>query len=408
MGQVVGRSIGPDHYLPLLGGRRCYPALVALTSAAFFYSLPSPFGLARSVASGASNEGLFVVNLLFFAGTAAGCMIVATVASAARGEWGEQVSRIAEVTALTCLVLATMFFVLVALHHRPPPARADVDSLSRAVWDAAILTIYLGNALALGYVASHASVLRRAVSTSTRGRFLRLPVAVLAVLTSVASEQKRAVLGKLTPVMIPAAVLLSVVPAWVSALLPLEPSWYPVALGVLFYVSVLSGSLALVIVAAVGGRAVHVLPIGEGPIRRLGTVLGFAIPVLGYCLFAEMQFVARASDPVRMHVFHEIVAGPYAPIFWGESIAGVFIPAVLLFVWPRPSVARIGVAALLVSASVLVERWYLVIPAALGHAHRLWAPGGYAPSPSEIVLTLATYGIGFVVYVVAARTLIGR
>ena len=56
--------------------------------------------------------------------------------------------------------------------------------------------------------------------------------------------------------------------------------------------------------------------------------------------------------------------------------------------------ARIGLAALLVLLGTLAERWTLVVPAFLGHAHFFFANGGYHPSLAEILTTLGTYALG--------------
>lgn len=60
-------------------------------------------------------------------------------------------------------------------------------------------------------------------------------------------------------------------------------------------------------------------------------------------------------------------------------------------------------AALLVVLGVLVERWNTVVPVLFGHAHPLYAAGGYAPTTPEPLLTVVAYAVGFVIYLSLTR-----
>lgn len=392
-----------ERCLPLISGSKVYPLLLGLALAIFLYSLPGRVGLAAAQMGDHVTCALYVVNFIFFTGAGAGAIIVGTMAHALGVERARPVARVAELGAISSLLLATMFLVLDLSQlgyfwHLLSGTRFTGLPGPHLV----ILATYLANALALGYLATRADLLLSLAPRLPASMVDRL--AALGLALACITPARAPTLGEITALLVPAVVLLHSVPAWIFGLLDAELGVYAVAVAAFFYVSSLASGLALVVVTAVVGRAFLGLQVSEQVIRGLGRILLLLVPILGYGLFAEMQLVIAVREPASAHLFGEMVRGAYAPFFWFALLGGAIVPVFLLALPRSLTTGRIGLAALLVVMAVLVERWSLVIPTVLGHAHHLYGAGGYAPRPFDLLATLGAYAIGLLVWVLLGRT----
>jgi molybdopterin-containing oxidoreductase family membrane subunit len=206
-----------------------------------------------------------------------------------------------------------------------------------------------------------------------------------------------AVLGLL----LPTSLLFYTVSAWVLAAIRVAPGWQMITGAALVYVSTMISGLAAVVLAMTLARTLLGVQVDLMVVQRLAAVLYIAIPALGFCLFAETARMARAAEPDGTHLFRELVVGPYAAVFWLIQVGGVVLPFLALALPGRLTPGRIGAAALLVMSGIVLERWMLIVPPLLGHAHRLYANGGYHPALAEVLTTAAAY----VLAVPAARAL---
>ncbi len=340
-----------------------------------------------------SVGALYVVNFVFFAGASAGAIVVGTVAGASGIRHLRPLVRAAELAAIAGFFLATIFFGL-GLAQPKSTWSLVREETGPTVWNLTISSLYLVNGVALGYFSARRDLICRLAGFLRERHEHDTAVLSDTALATASTVPEPRFLRALTVVLIPAAMLLHAVPAWVRAVLQTEPGWSMVTSAALFYVSTLVSGLALVVLATTASRTFLGFCVGDTVVQRLAAVLCFATPVLGFCLVAEMQTMLDASGPAGTHLFREIVAGPYATIFWFIQLGGVIVPFFLLTLPGSVTAARIGLAALLVLLGTLAERWILVVPALLGHAHFFFANGGYHPSVAEVLTTLGTYALG--------------
>jgi Ni/Fe-hydrogenase subunit HybB-like protein len=139
--------------------------------------------------------------------------------------------------------------------------------------------------------------------------------------------------------------------------------------------------LALLLVSIVFCRRMLGLPIPLTVIRRLAMLLAFAIPVLGYFLFAELLTVLYAREPAALRVFDEMMFGPYALVFWGNLLFGLMAPlvilAAILLEVPRRALV-VGAAAIPVIAAAAAAVTGAGTPPAVGAL--VAATLGFVPS----------------------------
>ena len=88
------------------------PLAVALLAAAYAYSTQLARGLGVTGLNQPAHWGLYIVNFVFFIGLSAGGIIIASLVHAFGVRQFRPVARLAELMAISCLILATVFIVL--------------------------------------------------------------------------------------------------------------------------------------------------------------------------------------------------------------------------------------------------------------------------------------------------------
>jgi molybdopterin-containing oxidoreductase family membrane subunit len=452
---------------PRLVGTGALLALV-LVAALFAYSTQFARGLGVTGLNQPVHWGLYIVNFVFFIGLSAGGIIVASLVHAVGLHQFRSVARIAELMAISCLVLATTFIVLdlgrpdrLLYVMRYPQVRSPL------FWDVSVISAYLVTSMTYGYFGTRADLVR-VMETGSRHRwFYRLLTLGYTDLSPRALARDHALLRTLAFLGLFGAVALHTVTAWILGLTKARPGWFGAMLAPLFIVSASVSGLALLLVSVVVCRRVLGLAIPDRVIRPLAMLLAFSIPVLGYFLFAELLTVFYGAEPAALHVFRTMMYGPYAAVFWANLVLGLIFPLLLLGVvlggvprgWlilaglagapvfalaaaafgfrtPVGSSHAIlpvmafygaawlfgfgllwicsderlgedipaGIAAALVVLGVLAERWNIVVPSLMGHSFVPF-PRGYTPTPTELLLVAGVWVLGGLIFVVCAAAL---
>ncbi len=393
----------PTSVLALILGARRYPLLLGLTVVVSAYSLPARAGLIRTETARQWFLGLYTVNTVFFAGASAGAILIALLLAALQNERLRPLARIAQLVAITSLIVAAIFIAFDVV--RPSRLSQFARSLELAPPDAAEMmafALYVSNAMALSFIATRWRFVRALRRPSRGARPSLAPLVELAV--SPVSPAEARMLKAAALAVVPAALLLDSVQLWTVRLTDVEPGWHTVLTAALLYGSCTIPALALIVTGLAPSSARARLRVHPHVVKRTVEVLAMLIPVLGYCFFAEIFTMIQTGEPEGRHLFREITIGPYAPAFWFELVGGIFVPFFMLVLPGRLTGLRIGTAAGLVVLTALLERWTVVVPAVLGHAHSLYGGGGQALAPPEISLTVAAYTIGLGVYCAQARS----
>lgn len=336
--------------------------------------------------------GLYIVNFVFLIGVSAGGIIVGGLAYAVGIERFRPVARIAELMAISCLILATLFiFVSIGAPDRFYFLFLYGRLGSPLIWDVIIIFLYLALALALGYFGTRADLVRCMNALPGRRWLYRLLVLGYTDLSPRALDRDRKILRVLAITSVPAAVLLHSITAWILGVVKARVTWHTSLIGPLFVVSAVVSGLALLILSALAARFILGLRVKRETIVDLGKLLAFSIPVLGYFLFAELLTVTFGKEPAHMNIFNEMIWGHFAPFFWSNLAGGLILPLFLLAVpsgvargW---AFARAGVTAL---AAVMLAVMLALWPWGGGSAQTLlptWLPGLGVLSRPVLLLT---------------------
>ncbi len=441
---------------------------VVILAAAYAYSLQLRAGLGVTGLNRPAYWGLYIVNFVFFIGLSAGGIIVASLVHAFGLQQFRSVARIAELMAISCLLLAMSFIILdLGRPDRLLYVLRYPHPQSPLLWDVTVVNGYLLIGMAYGYFGTRADLVR-AMVVKPRERWLYRALALgYTDLSPRSLARDHAILRAFAVVGLFGAVALHTVTAWILGLTKARPGWFGAVMAPLFIVSATVSGLALLLVSVILARRFLRLAIEPKVVRRLALLLAFSLPVLGYFLIAELLTVFYGAEPAALHVFRTMMYGPYAAVFWGNLFLGLLFPLVLLALvlgrvprrwlavvglaltpawavvasllsfgtptvfgltappWVLSAIAwlfalgfllaclsrrlseeaRIGISATLVVAGVLAERWNIVVPSLVGHSFLLFPPGRYAPTGLELLLVAGVYALGGLFFVVCATVL---
>jgi molybdopterin-containing oxidoreductase family membrane subunit len=345
--------------------------------------------------------GLYIVNFVFLVGVSAGGIIVAALAYAAGIERFRPIARIAELMAISCLILATLFiFVSIGAPDRFYLLFLYGRLGSPLIWDVIIVLAYLALALVLGYFGTRADLVRCMDAMPKRRWLYRILTLGYTDLSPRALQRDKKILRALAIISIPAAVLLHSITAWILGLVKARVTWHTSLMGPLFVVSAVVSGLALVILSVVAARIFFGLKVKRETIVDLGKLLGLSIPVLGYFLFAELLTVTFGKEPAHTHVFGQMIWGQFAPLFWVNLVGGLVLPLILLVI---PSQVSIGwvftrVAAATALAGVVLAVWTWS-PGEVQTQVSTWMPGWGEFSPPG-------WALGMLIFLILALTII--
>lgn len=376
-----------------------YTVLIAITLLVYVHALLGrvEFQTNRAVEQ-ASVSALYLINIIFFVGASAGAMVLGTIVRASRIKRMRTFSEASKIGAATGLAVAMMFVALDMARGGHLWWHASVDLVSAVLAEMPITAIYIAHAIAIACVVSQFDLIVGIRNLPAR----RMPDYVLAIARMIgagaSTRRTRATGGLLAKWLIPAALLLRSIPIWMEALTEIGPGTRTLLIAAPCYVSCVVSGLAFAVLLATARRSGQRCDGDDAATLRFGHALGIALPLLGYGVFAELWMTMEARDPIRHHLFAELVVGSYAPFFWFALAGGMIVPFFLLISTPAATIARVRLAAFLTILGVFVVRWTTVVPALLGHAHTLYAAGGYAPSASEAFPAIAVYVMGFLSY----------
>ncbi|MBI4454400.1 MAG: polysulfide reductase NrfD [Acidobacteria bacterium] len=359
----------------------------------FFYKRQLEEGLGVTGLNSQVTWGIYIVNFIFCVGLSAGGIAVSGLVHACRIRKLKPVALIAEILALSFLVMAAICILLDMGH----PERAlfvllHANLRSPLLWDATVITVYLALCVALLW-SSLRSELQELPPHFQMGRLLSW---VAGPRTELARQKNERLLQRLSLISIPGALALHSVTAWILGLAKGQPGWNTAILAPLFIASALVSGIGVVILGAGAARRFFGLPIPREVIENLGRYLFLLLPLLIYFLFSEFLTVSYTGGLSHQRVMQEIIWGRFSKFFWFDMVVGILAPFFLLGLFKRSAWA-IQTASLLAVVGVLAERVNILLPS-LMRFDPLHAEARYLPSVPEIAMVAAVYGLGLLVF----------
>ncbi|MBS7618304.1 polysulfide reductase NrfD [Candidatus Bathyarchaeota archaeon] len=317
--------------------------------------------------------GIYITNVIYFVGLAAGGLILVASVYIFGAERYKPLIRIGEVLAAICVLLA-MLFLLPDL-GRPDRILnmiffAQVKSL--IFWDFIVLSSYFLFTVIFGWL--------------TMGKKVG-PRGTLAL----------SIIG------LPLAVSIHSVTAWVFGLVKARPFWHTAILAPVFISSAIVSALGLLILTAILTSKFVKIKIPLDAISGLGKILAVIIPIDLFFLFCEILTVGYAIIPDHIETLNLILLGPYASIFWAEVI--LVIIAFIAIVSPkrRVSISMLIISSIFVLVAIWLKRFLILVPSIT--VSPIGEIGRYTPTWVEWTIVMGIYALGMLLYTLATKFL---
>ncbi|MEX2162111.1 MAG: NrfD/PsrC family molybdoenzyme membrane anchor subunit [Anaerolineales bacterium] len=311
-------------------------ALMLMGVAAWVYQYSA--GLQVTGLSNPVSWGLYIITFAFLVGLSAGGLIVSSLAYIMKNDSLERIAPLGVIVAVAS-IMGAMAIIIPDVGH--PERIVNIllggNPSSPLFWDIVILIAYL----AIGMVEWW-------ILFGKRWR-------------TAEPTRKNRVLRRLAYFVLPLAILVHSVTAWIFGLQVGRPFWFTGLMAPIFISSALVSGLGLLLLVMLAVR--RSAKIKDEQFTSLGTLLASFIALDAFLLFSELMTISYARGVDAFNVVSELLTGRYAPFFWGEVLVGLVIPFLILVLpYTRRSIQWIGLASGLAMVGVFLKRMNIILP----------------------------------------------
>ena len=346
----------------------CLLAVVLAGAMAYAYQLA--YGLQVTAMRNYVSWGVYMTNFVFFIGVSHAGTLISAILRVTNAEWRRSITRMAEaITVFALLVGAPMVIIDMGRPDRLIYVITHGRLNSPILWDVLSIATYVTGSVLYLYVAmipDLALLLNPVVpggKPSLRQRLYR----ALSLGYRGTPEQRRLLekaLATMAIIIIPVAVSVHTVVSWIFGM-TLRPGWHSTIFGPYFVIGAIFSGTAAIILAMAIFRKVYRLEayLTFLQFKNLATLL-LALNLL-YIYFTLSEYLtawygAEAADKRLLDLL--MGSGPYGIAFWAMAAFGLFLPALLLIIPNRGSIARIVVAAVLINIAMWIKRYLIIVP----------------------------------------------
>lgn len=329
--------------------------------------------------------GLYVALFEFFLGVGMAGTFLSAVLRLVRARWRAPVTRAAEIVAVSALVSALLFIFLDIgrpdrVHFMLFYGRWE----SPLIWDVLGVSTYLVGSWIYLYFGLVPDL---AVCRDGLGRVVSVPrhvfFRILAIGWAGRPAQVRAlatVLGLMTVVMVPVAVMMNAVASWIFSMTLREP-WNHSMFGIYFVGGAAYSGVGIIVILLVALRRVYHL---EDLITRrhfvyLGYLLAAFAAVMVFFNVSEFVTAAYTMAGDTHFAVYQMIRGGLAVVFWVYIWGGLILPIAIVLLPFTRNVTGIVIAGVAANVGMFLERYFLVV-GGLRVPLNPYEPATYSPS----------------------------
>lgn len=418
LGHHVARAIGKTLAPPRLGGKLWIGFLLLVIAAGLAaYIMQLVYGLAMTGMRDYVSWGVYMTNFVFFIGVSHAGTLISAILRVTNAEWRRPITRMAEgITVFALLVGAPMVIVDMGRPDRLQHVLWYGRLNSPILWDVLSVTTYIAGSFVYLYVASipDFAILAQQGSTGNIFSAFRLRIYRFFSLgyrgTPAQKHHLERALGTMAIVIIPVAVSVHTVVSWVFGM-TLRPGWHSTIFGPYFVIgAIFSGTAGIVLAMAAFRRIYHLENyLTNRHFRYLGTLLLVFNILYIYFTLSEYLTTWYGGEAVDMRLVDMLMGvNHFGPLFWATIVFGLFVPAFLLVLPTKKSIAPIVIAAFLVNIGMWVKRYLIIIPTMLTpfiDPKAADASPSYIPTVVEWTITAAAFAFFLLLFTLFAKFL---
>jgi molybdopterin-containing oxidoreductase family membrane subunit len=356
--------------------------------------------------------GVYISNFVFFVALSLIGVLMSAVLKLTHFEWYRPLSRIAEIIAVSAIMLAGVSIVAAMgrpdrLHYLFLHGRIQ----SPIVWDIIVILTYITASLILLFIPLIPSLSTCSNHLHNKPKWQMRMYEFLSFGWEGTPEQWK-VLKKcikiLTVLVIPLGVSIHTVTAWLFAT-TLRSEWDSTNFGAYFVSGAFLLGVAAMIVAVFVFRKAYKLENYLTPMHfdKLGQALVLMSCI--YIYFNVNEYLVPAYKMSGLHANHllSVFIGKDAPLYWSVVFFGMFVPAILPLFKSMRKPVPLTVIAVIVVIAAWFKRYLIVIPG-LAHPYlpiqdvpKSWMH--YSPSLVEMTIVSATFAAMMLIVTLFSR-----
>ena len=376
----------------LHGGRMFYAWMgtLALFIAGMLYVfyLQNTDGLIVTGMTSQIHDGLYLANLVFLVGVAAGAVTIVFPAYVYHHEGMHKVTVLGEMLAISAVIMV-MFFVFAhmgrpdRLWHMIPPL--GIYSFSSMLgWDVLVLNGYLFLNAVVGFYYLYSKYTGRPVN-----RKFFMPLVYISIVW---------------------ALSIHTVTAFLLATNPARPMWFHSMMPIRFIVTAFAAGPALIIIAFLIIRRTTKFWIDDSAIKLLSTIVTWCLGIAIFLTLSEVvvELYARTEHANGLYYLMFGLHGLTALMPWFWSALVLMVGAFVLLLIPsfRHDMGKLPIACAMAFAGIWIEKGMgLVVPGFIP------TPIGevteYHPTFVEWLMTLGIWALGFFILTILLKGAIG-
>ncbi len=380
-------------------------AIMAAVTAwgAVAYVLQLRYGLGRTGLNTPEYWGIYIICFVFFIGISHAGTLISAILRISNAEWRRAITRSAEF--ITVLVIAFGAVQPVIDLGRPDRVLNVIvhgQAWSPLLWDVCSIGLYFTASSIYLYVPMIPD-LARIRDLKIRPTWLYWFLAIGYEDTPRSREVLQRIIAVLAVVVIPIAVSVHTVIAWIFAL-TLRPMWHSTIFGPYFVVGAIYSGIAALIIAMAILRRVYRLGayFKNVHFNNMGILMLVMALLWTYFTFAEYLTAWYGGEEAEMATFWSKVSGPYALPFWLMVVSCFVVPVALMCRSATRGVWGTTIASVFVVLGMWLERFNIVVPTSV-HPRLEMPAAGYWPSWVELSIMAATFSGFILVYMVATK-----
>jgi molybdopterin-containing oxidoreductase family membrane subunit len=348
--------------------------LAAFVVAGFFcYLYQLREGLAITGMGRDVSWGLYIANFTFLVGVAASAVTVVLPYYLHDVKEFGKVTVLGEFLAVSAVVMSVLFiFVDLGQPTRVLNIILYPTLTSLLFWDMVVLSGYLLLNLVTGW-----STLDAEYKDEQPVRWAR-PLIILAI---------------------PWAISIHTVTAFIYAGLSARPFWLTALLAPRFLASAFASGPALLIIAALVIRRYAGFDVGREAIRKVSTIVTYALAVTLFFFLVELFTVFYGGTPEHTAHFRYLLfglSGNHALVPWAWAWIVLAVGAFVLLLWARGNEKALVVGCTAVFISMWIDKGLgLIVPGFIPSP--LGEITSYVPTAPETLITLGIWALGFLV-----------
>jgi molybdopterin-containing oxidoreductase family membrane subunit len=355
----------------------------------YVYWLQNTEGLIVTGMTSQIHDGLYLANLVFLVGVAAGAVTIVFPAYVYHHEGMHKVTVLGEMLAISAVIMVMMFvFAHMGrpdrLWHMVPPF--GIYSFSSMLgWDVLVLNGYLLLNAVVGFWFLYATYTGKPVNKK-----IFMPLVYVSIVW---------------------ALSIHTVTAFLLATNPARPMWFHSMMPIRFIATAFAAGPALIIIAFLIIRRNTKFWIDDSAIKLLATIVTWCLGIAIFLTLSEIvvEFYARTEHANGLYYLmfglHESM-NRLVPWFWTSAVLMVSSFVLLLIPAVRHSMTLLPIVCAMAFAGIWIEKGMgLVVPGFIP------SPIGevteYHPTFVEWLMTLGIWAFGFFILTILLKGAIG-